>query len=72
MSLLTSTSAKWKLDVADFIKSFLVAALSQPCLVILTSIAAGKFDINWTEQWHLAVSAAAAYLIKNLFSAPPK
>jgi len=63
-----TTSPKYSLNVADFLKSLAVASLSQPALVILTTLAAGHFNINWTEQWHLAVSAAAGYLIKNFFS----
>lgn len=61
-------SPKFSLNIPDFLKSFAVAAISQPLLIILTSLAAGHFNINWTEQWHLAVSAGAAYLIKNYFS----
>lgn len=65
---MATTSPKFSLQALDFLKSLAVAALSQPILVILTSLAAGTFTINWTEQWHLAVSAGAAYLIKNFFS----
>ncbi len=65
-----TTSPKFSINWNDAAKSFLIAALSQPILVILTSFAAGHFAINWTEQWHMAVSAGAAYLIKNFFSAP--
>lgn len=65
---MATTSPKFSLQVLDFLKSLAVAALSQPILVILTSLSAGTFTINWTEQWHLAVSAGAAYLIKNFFS----
>ena len=65
---MATTSPKFTLQALDFLKSLAVAALSQPILVILTSLAAGSFTINWTEQWHLAVSAGAAYLIKNFFS----
>lgn len=66
-----TTSPKFSLNVLDFLKSFALAAISQPLLVILTSFSAGHFNINWTEQWHLAVSAGAAYLIKNFFSGTP-
>lgn len=67
---MATNSSKFSLDVQDFLKSLAVASLSQPILVILTSFSAGHFNINWTEQWHLAVSAASAYLIKNYFSGP--
>lgn len=65
---MATTSPKFTLQALDFFKSLAVAALSQPILVILTTLSAGTFTINWTEQWHLAVSAGAAYLIKNFFS----
>lgn len=67
---MATTSPKFSLQLADFLKSLAVAAISQPLLVLLTSFAAGHFNINWTEQWHLAASAGAAYLIKNYFSGP--
>jgi hypothetical protein len=67
---MATTSPKFSLTIEDYLKGLAVASLSQPILVILTSFSAGHFDINWTEQWHLAVSSAAAYLIKNFFSGP--
>jgi len=65
---MANNSPKFALNVWDFLKSLAVGALSQPVLILLTSIAAGHFDINWTEQWHLAVASIAGYLIKNYFS----
>src|SRR6185295_809368 len=67
---MATTSPKFTWNAQDFLKGLAVAALSQPVLVILTSLSAGHFNINWTEQWHLAVSSGAAYLIKNYFSGP--
>lgn len=67
-NLTVVTSKKFTLNVSDFLKSLAVAALSAPLLVILTSISSGQFNINWTEEWHLAASSAAAYLIKNFFT----
>lgn len=62
------TSKKFTLNWQDFLKSLVIASVSAPLLIILTSIAAGHFQINWVEEWHLAASSAAAYLLKNLFS----
>lgn len=67
---MATASSKYSINWLDAGKSLLIAAISQPLLIVLTSFAAGHFNINWTEQWHLAVSAGAAYLIKNWFSAP--
>lgn len=67
---MATTSPKFSWNLSDFLKSLAVASLSQPILVILTSWSAAHFTINWTEQWHLAVSSGAAYLIKNYFSGP--
>lgn len=68
-----TTSPKFSLDLRDAAKGFLMAILS-PLLVVLANWSTGHFDINWTEQWHIAVSAGAAYLLKNFFSGktPPK
>lgn len=65
---MATTSPKYSWNWFDAGKAFVVAALSQPILIILTSITQGQFNINWTEQWHLAASAGAAYLIKQFFS----
>ena len=60
----TSTS-KW-LGVKDFLKALAVAAYTTPLTILLTSLQAGTFTINWTDEWHLAVIGAAGYLLKNL------
>ena len=65
---MSTTSTKYSVNWLDAGKALVVAAISQPLLVVLTSFAAGTFTINWTEQWHLAASAGAAYIIKNYFS----
>ncbi len=66
---MTITSPKFSLNTKDWLMGLLMAVLS-PALVLLTNLAAGNFNINWTEEWHLAASAGAAYLIKNFFSGP--
>jgi hypothetical protein len=60
-----STSKQWTLRVADFLKALAVAGLTTPVSIILSSISAGTFTIDWTSIWHLAAGGAAAYLLKN-------
>lgn len=65
-----TTSPKYSVNLKDAIEAALYAALVSPFLVILTSFSAGKFDINWTAEWQMAVSNLAGYLIKKYFSGP--
>lgn len=62
------TSKQFSLNVRDFLLSLAVAAGSGPVLILLTSLQAGQFNIDWTKLWQLAVSSAAGYLIKNFFT----
>lgn len=61
-----TTSTQWRLNLLDGAKALLVAALTTPVSIILTSFSASKFEVDWTTMWHLAVGGAAAYLLKNL------
>ena len=62
------TSKQFTLNAKDFLLSLAVAALSGPVMILLTSLQAGQFNIDWTKLWQLAVSSAAGYLIKNFFT----
>lgn len=64
------TSSRFSLNKFDWLKSLAIAAFSAPVLIILTSFTESKFDINWTEMWHLAVSSGSGYLIQKFFSGP--
>ena len=60
------TSKQWRLNAYDCWKALIVAALSQPITLILTSLSAGKFDIEWKSMGIMAIGSAASYLLKNL------
>jgi len=64
MSIRTS-SPQWRLNAYDFGKALLVAACSQPITLILTSISAGHFNIDWRAMGLMALGSAASYLLKN-------
>jgi hypothetical protein len=64
----TTTSKQFWLNAQDFLKALAVAALTTPITVLLTSLQACTFTINWTDEWHLAVVSAAGYLLKNFFT----
>lgn len=63
-----TTSKQFSLNAKDFLLSLAVAALSGPVMIILTSLQAGQFNIDWTKLWQLAVSSAAGYLLKNFLT----
>lgn len=67
---MATPSPKYSVNLKDAVEAALYAALSAPILVVLTSLSQGKFNINWTTLWQMAVSNLAAYLIKQYFSGP--
>lgn len=67
---MSTTSVKYSLNLKDAIGAAAYAAFASPLLVVLTSFAAGKFNVDWTAEWHMAVANLAGYLIKQYFSGP--
>lgn len=65
--VITSSKQFW-LNARDYLRALVVASVSAPLSIILSSISAGKFIIDWTSMWHLALASGAAYLIKNFFT----
>lgn len=62
------TSDKYALNWRDVLKAFLVATLSTPVSVVLTSIQAGNLAIDWKAMGILALGSAASYLLKNFIT----
>lgn len=67
---MATTSPKYSVNLKDAVEAALYAAFVSPFLVILTSISAGKFNINWTAEGQMALSNLAGYLLKQYFSGP--
>lgn len=63
-----NTSQQFWLNARDFGKALIIAALSTPITIILTSLEAGKFDIDWKALGIMAAGSAASYLLKNFFT----
>lgn len=63
-----TTSKKFWLNAYDIGKGFIVAALSTPISIALTSLQAGKFNIDWKALGIMAIGSGSAYLLKNLFT----
>lgn len=66
----TITSVFGKLNVADFVKGAIVSVLSTVLPIILTTLEAGSFAINWTLVATVAASSFIAYIAKQLGTAP--
>jgi hypothetical protein len=72
------TSAIFSLDIRDFLKSLVVAALAPILVIIQRSADAGTFvglyisgptvSENWKHAAMAALAGMAAYLIKNYFT----
>lgn len=63
-----ATSGLWKLDWRDVLKGLLVAALTQPFMILQQSLAAGKLTCDWRAMGMAAVGGLVAYLVKNFFT----
>lgn len=57
-----------KLHLNDFLRGLLVAVISPVFTIAIDSVSQGNFDINWKHIGMVALSAAGAYLSKNLFT----
>lgn len=66
--LLVNVSKKFTLVWNDFLKAFLLAALTTPVTELLTGLQSGNFKPNWTALGTVAATSAAGYLLKNFFS----
>jgi hypothetical protein len=67
---MSTTSAKYSVNWKDAIGAAIFASIASPLLVVLTALSQGNFNIDWTVQWHVAVSNLAAYLIRQYFAGP--
>lgn len=63
-----TTSKKFSLAAPDWLKAFLVAAISPIVPIILQSLNAGSFVIDWKTVGTTALAAGLAYLAKNFFT----
>lgn len=66
--VVVAISKKFTLVWNDFLKAFLVAALSAPVTELLTSLQSGNLSPNWKALGVVAVTSGASYLLKNFFS----
>ena len=57
-----------KLNLADFGKGLLVAVLSAVFTVVYTTLQAGSLTFDWKAIAVTALTAALAYISKNLFT----
>lgn len=63
-----TTSAFLHLNWRDLVNGLLVTSLSAPVFIILSSIMQGHFNLDWVGLGKTALSSAAGYLLKNLFT----
>jgi methenyltetrahydromethanopterin cyclohydrolase len=64
----TTTSGKFNLNAADFLKGALLAVLTPVLTIIIDTLNAGSLTFDWKNIGIVAVSTFAAYLLKNLFA----
>jgi hypothetical protein len=64
----TTSSKQFWLGKLDFLRALAVAALAAPLSLVYSAFQAGKFQVDWTGMWHLAVAGGVGYLIKNFLT----
>lgn len=63
-----TTSKQYTLNIRDVLRGLLVAVLTPVVTVILTSIDAGQFVLDWQSIGGVALSAFLGYIFKNFLS----
>ena len=64
----TIESKQFRLNLNDWLKALLVAAITPALVVIQTSLDQGHLELNWKAIGIAAISGGVAYLIKNFFT----
>lgn len=59
---------QFRLKLMDALKGIYLAVIVPALVTVLEVIQAGSFDLNWESIGRIAVSALAAYLLKNFFT----
>lgn len=66
-----TTSKRFRLKLNDWTRGLLIAALSTPISIIITSLNDQEFSVNWNFMLRLAVGSGLSYVIKN-WASPAK
>jgi hypothetical protein len=56
------------LNTSDFLKGLIMAVLSSVITVVYQTVEAGSLVFDWKAIGTMAVTAALAYIMKNLFT----
>lgn len=60
----------FRLNIRDFLRGLAMAVLTPAVLIIQQSLDAGVLVFNWKSIGMAAIAGGAAYLVKNLLTAP--
>lgn len=61
-------SSLFTLNKTDFVKGLVIAVLTAVITVVYTTVQTGSFTFDWKEISVAALSAALAYITKNLLT----
>lgn len=61
-------SSLFTLNKADFVKGLVIAVLTAVITVVYSTVQTGSFTFDWKEISVAALSAALAYITKNLLT----
>ena len=62
------TSKQFALQLNDFWKGLLVATITAPITIIMNSLQAGTFTLDWKNIGIVALSGLLGYLVKNFLT----
>lgn len=63
-----TTSSLFNLDWKDALKGAIISAITGPITIILESLNAGTFKIDWTHVGTVALAAFLSYILKKFLS----
>lgn len=70
MANTVTVSKTGTLNWRDLLKGGILAAISPAFTILIQSLQAGDFQVNWKSILNVAIIAFLTYLSKNLFGSP--
>jgi hypothetical protein len=68
MANTTTTSTQFTVNWIDILKGAIMAAITTPITIILESLNAGSFTVDWQHIGTIALAGFLSYIVKNFLS----
>lgn len=68
MANTSTTSTQFSVNWGDMLKGAIVAAITTPITIILESLNAGSFVVDWQHIGTIALAGFLSYIVKNFLT----